>query len=75
MDDFIPSSLLVDIPNQFWKENENYWNKYVSELIESIFSNKILRALIEEDLNPIGFKNLTFYIDCRESRINYFKVI
>ena len=63
MDDYLPSSSFSDIHNQFWNENKNDLNNYITELLENMFSNTILRILKAKDINPAGFKNLTLFLD------------
>ncbi|KAG2214742.1 hypothetical protein INT45_013602 [Circinella minor] len=73
MNDYLPSSLFSDIYNQFWNENKNDLNNYITELLENMFSNTILRILKAKDINPVGFKNLTLFLDGYDSRIDYLK--
>ena len=73
MEDFMPSSSFHEIYKQFWNNNKNELNRIFTELLENMFSSTILRIINAKEINPIGFKNQTLFLDGHDSRIDYLK--
>lgn len=71
MNDYIPFTSFYAIYKEFWENNRNDLNRFVTDLLENMFSTTALRIINAKKLNPLGFKNITLFLDGHDSRIDY----
>lgn len=71
MNDYIPYTSFHAIYKEFWDNNKNELNRNITELLENMFSSTTLRIINAKEINPIGFKNITLFLDGHDSRIDY----
>jgi hypothetical protein len=71
MNDYMPFTSFYAIYKEFWESNKNDLNRVVTDMLENMFSSTTLRIINAKKINPIGFKNVTLYLDGHDSRINY----
>jgi hypothetical protein len=71
MSDYIPFTSFYAIYKEFWESNKNDLNRVVTDMLENVFLSTTLRIINAKKINPIGFKNVTLYLDGHDSRIDY----
>jgi hypothetical protein len=67
----LPKSSFQDILNELYVKEYDTLNSWLDYCVENMFSNMNIRILSAALYNTQEFKNVTMFIDGRDSRINY----